>query len=140
MSLNTTDDRMLLAVVEEPGGLFSAAIVRQIFESTRAFTFDIFAFDRREPQGETPLVFQSPTLLIDALLPKTCAAVCATEHFETNIYLMFSLSSSCKILHDCAVFRCCRVWFMICCYGSSKTLARGGGMKVLLMMLKQFCP
>jgi Scramblase len=52
MSLNTIDDRMLLAVVEEPGGIFSGAIVRQIFESSRAFTFDVFALDRPEPQGE----------------------------------------------------------------------------------------
>ena len=51
MSLNTPDDQMLLAVVEEPGGLFSGALVRQLFEASRAFTFDVFALDSPQPTG-----------------------------------------------------------------------------------------
>jgi hypothetical protein len=52
MSLQAPSGKILLAVVEEPGSFFLGTLLRQIFESTRAFTFNIFALDTPgEPHG-----------------------------------------------------------------------------------------
>eukprot|EP00892_Ulva_mutabilis_P004745 jgi/Ulvmu1/2642/UM014_0094.1 len=45
MSLQTPSGEILLAIAEEPGGLFSGVLLRQLFESTRAFTINVFALD-----------------------------------------------------------------------------------------------
>lgn len=55
MSLQTPSGELLLAIAEEPGGLFSGVILRQLFESTRAFTINVFALDNpSQPQGTVP--------------------------------------------------------------------------------------
>lgn len=52
MSLQSPSGKVLLGVVEEPGSLILGTLLRQVFESTRAFTFNIFALDNpAEPHG-----------------------------------------------------------------------------------------
>lgn len=53
MSLQTPSGELLLAIAEEPGGLFSGVLLRQVFESTRAFTINVFALDDpSQPTGK----------------------------------------------------------------------------------------
>lgn len=42
MLLRAPDGRPLLAVAERPGSLFTAAVARQVMDSSRAFTIDVF--------------------------------------------------------------------------------------------------
>lgn len=53
MSLQTPSGELLLAIAEEPGGLFSGVLLRQLFESSRAFTINVFALDNpSQPTGK----------------------------------------------------------------------------------------
>lgn len=55
MSLQTPSGELLLALAEEPGGLFSGVLLRQVFESTRAFTINVYALDNpSQPHGVCP--------------------------------------------------------------------------------------
>jgi Scramblase len=57
--------RPLLALAEQPGSLIAGTLLRQIFDSSRAFTIDVFDVPYLEQYGAAPDqgVYQAPSLL-----------------------------------------------------------------------------